>query len=191
VLVACEVAGCVAWSARVKLATGGILIAALAVMSFWYAGNFRDRFTFDRAAVRMSPHSSLAHRNLGIALHTAGDEDAAWREYEAALTEDRGEPIAHNNMAVILMAHGRIAEAEPHLRQELALNPRYLPAHRNLALVLRGLGRQAEAAAHWQSLLDIGGANTEAMQELRAYWASRDPAKAEQYGRMLEIIRAE
>jgi protein O-mannosyl-transferase len=156
VLLACEVASCVAWSARVKLVTGGIVIAGLAAMSFAYAGNFSDRLTFHQAAVRMSPHASLAHRNLGVTLHAAGDENAAWREYEAALAEDSGEPVAHNNMAVILMAHGRLAEAEPHLRQELAIQPTYLPAHRNLALVLRGLGRQEEAAVHWQSILDLG-----------------------------------
>ena len=186
VLLACEFASCVAWSPRVKLATCGIVIAALAATSFSYAGNFRDRLTFNRAAVRLSPHSSLAHCHLGVTLHRAGDEDSAWREYQAALAEDGGEPVAHNNMAVILMAHGRLAEAESHLRQELAINLRYPPAHHNLALVLRGLGRQDEAAVYWQSFLDIGGVNAEAINELQAYWASRDPAKGEQYRRMLE-----
>lgn len=186
VLLACELASCLAWSARVKLAAGTIVVALLAAMSFSYAGNFSDRLTFNQAAVRMSPHSSLAHRNLGVTLHTGGDENSAWREYEAALAEDKGEPVAHNNLAVILMAHGRLADAEPHLRQELTINPSYIPAHRNLALVLRGLGRRDEAAVHWQSILDLGSPGAEAASELAAYWAARDPAKAEQYRRMLE-----
>ncbi len=50
----------------------------------------------------------------------------------------------HNNLAVLLMAEGRLDEAG--LREELALNPGYAPAQQNLAAVLRARG-QAEAAA--------------------------------------------
>jgi Flp pilus assembly protein TadD len=80
-------------------------------------------------------------------LHLAGDIDAARREYEAALTEDAAETIAHNNLGVILMSQGRLREAEIHLRAELAINPGYAAAHENLGLVLRAMGRVDEAIA--------------------------------------------
>jgi tetratricopeptide (TPR) repeat protein len=185
VLLACEVASCVTWPSRFKLLASGLVLAVLAVISFSYSGNFSDRLTFSLAAVRMSPHSSLAHRNLGVAYHTAGDETAAFRAYEAALAEDSGEPVAHNNLAVIHMAHGRLPEAERHLREELALNPRYIPANRNLALVLQAGNRIDEAAKHWQIVLELGSSDAEAMRMLSAYYQGRDTAKAEQYRSML------
>jgi Flp pilus assembly protein TadD len=62
----------------------------------------------------------------------------------------------HNNIAVIDMAHGRWAEAEHELREELALDSRYARAYDNLAIVLRHEGRadEARAAAETARLLE-------------------------------------
>ena len=78
--------------------------------------------------------------------HLAGQTALARQEYEAAIAEDTAEPVVHNNLAVILMAEGRLPEAEVELRAELAVNPRYTAAHLNLARVLVALGRASEAA---------------------------------------------
>ena len=145
ILAVCELARAAPVPARAKTITAVGVLAVLATTAFAYAGNFRDRLTFSEAAVRGSPHSSLAHRNLGVAYHVAGDVARARAQYDAALAEDAGEPVAHNNLAVILMAQGDLAEAERHLRQELSINPAYAPAHHNLALVLRARGRPTEA----------------------------------------------
>jgi tetratricopeptide (TPR) repeat protein len=146
VLAACEIARAVGgWPRGAKLAVGGVLVAVLAGASFSYGGEFRDRLTFSEAAVRGSPHSALAHRNLGVTYQLAGDPARARREYEAALGEDAAEPVVHNNLAVLYMATGQLAAAERELRQELAINPDYPQAHENLALVLRALGRAGEA----------------------------------------------
>ena len=67
------------------------------------------------------------------------------REYEAALGADPNEPVVHNNLAVILLRQGLMADAERELRKELEINPGYAPARQNLAIVLRALGRPAEA----------------------------------------------
>ena len=187
VLIACECARATAWSGRRAWIAGGAALAVLAALAVHHGGNFSDRLTFCQAAVLGSPHSSLAHRNLGVAYHMKGDEHSAWNEYQAALAQDAGEPVAHNNIAVILMAHGQLPQAEQHLRQELAKNPRYIPAHRNLALVLRTMKRVDEAAAEWQRVLDLGSNDPEAMRELSAYYQDRDPGKTEQYGRMLKL----
>jgi protein O-mannosyl-transferase len=97
--------------------------------------NFRDRLSFATAAVRASPHSSLAHKNLGVAHHQAGELDLARRAYRAALELDPSEPVVHNNLGVILMAEGRLAEAEHELSLELGLHPDSREARENLALV--------------------------------------------------------
>ena len=116
-------------------------VAVLAAASLSYGGAFRDRLAFSQAAVRGSPHSALAHRNLGVTYQIAGDAELARRAYEAALAEDAAEPVVHNNLAVLYMAKGRLPEAERELRAELAVNPGYAPAEQNLARVLQALGR--------------------------------------------------
>jgi tetratricopeptide (TPR) repeat protein len=173
VVIACECGRALAWTGRRAWIAGGAVVAVLAGLAVSYSGNFANRLTFCEAAVRGSPHASLAHRNLGVAYHTGGDERAAWNEYQAALAQDAHEPVAHNNMAVILMAHGQMGEAERELRQELAINPRYIPAHRNLAVVFRAMKRLDEAATEWQRVLELGSNDREAMSELAAYHRSR------------------
>ncbi|MES1209938.1 MAG: hypothetical protein ABUS79_28715, partial [Pseudomonadota bacterium] len=153
VVMLCELAGALTWPARAKFAVAGALIALGAGTTVAYAANFRDRLIFAEAAVRQSPHSSLAHRNLGVTYQLSGHVDDARREYQAALAEDAGEPVAHNNLGVLFMAERRLPEAELELREELRLNPTYVPAHRNLAKVLRALGRDDEARLHWQATL--------------------------------------
>jgi tetratricopeptide (TPR) repeat protein len=123
----------------------GLALAGLAAVAFAYGAHFRDRMTFGQAAVRGSPRSSLAHRNLGVTYHLAGDVEAARRAYREALAQDPNEPIAHNNLGVIYMAERQLALAERELRAEIAVNPDYAIAHRNLALVLHALGREGEA----------------------------------------------
>jgi len=153
VILAAEVVGRLAWPQRTALATGGALVAVLAALTFWYAGDFRDPLTFAQAAVRGSPHSALAHKILGVEWHLGGKTGLARQEYEAAIEQDDGEPVVHNNLAAILMAEGRLPEAEVELRAELKVNPRYAAAHSNLARVLGALGRTEEAAKE-QALAD-------------------------------------
>jgi tetratricopeptide (TPR) repeat protein len=141
VLFACEIAARLPGNPRVHGALAGALILVLAAATLSYGGNFRDRMTFARAAVDGSPHSALAHRNLGVALQVAGQLDPARRAYEQALALDPEQPVVHNNLAVMLMAQGRLAEAERHLHIELAVNPDYVPAQTNLARVRQALGR--------------------------------------------------
>ena len=186
ILVLGEIARALPARAPVKIGVAAALVLLLGARAWVYSADFQDRTSFARAAVRESPHSSLAHRALGVAMHLQGSVAEAQREYQAALAEDAGEPIAHNNLAVILMAQGQLAAAEGHLRQELALNPRYRPAHRNLARVLHALGRDAEAAPAWEASLGLGDADREALAALVAYYQPRDPVRAARFRALLE-----
>jgi Flp pilus assembly protein TadD len=82
------------------------------------------------------------------------------------LAEDAAEPIAHNNLGVLLMARGQLPDAERELREELRINPHYARAHHNLALVLRALGRDAEATPHWEASLARDPDDAEATRAL-------------------------
>lgn len=146
VLAACEIARCATGPLRARLAAATAMVAVLAVVSFLYSDDFRDRLTFSQAAVRGSPHSALAHRNLGVTYQLVGDPSGARLEYQRALAEDAGEPVVHNNLGVLLMAEGRLEEAEHELREELTLNPGYPQAQQNLAAVLRARGQTEPTA---------------------------------------------
>jgi tetratricopeptide (TPR) repeat protein len=145
---------------RAAQAAAGVAIAGLAAVAFSYGARFRDRLTFGQAAVRGSPHSSLAHRNLGVTYHLAGDVEGARRAYEAALNQDPNEPIVHNNLGVIYMAERQLQAAERELRAEILINPDYAIAHRNLALVLHALGREGEARLESHQAAALGRAAT-------------------------------
>ena len=129
---------------RTKLALAAVPLLAFVVLTRSYAQSFRDRRAFAEAAVRGSPRLSLAHRNLGVTLHLAGDVLGAEREYRTALALDATEPVVNNNLGVLAMARGDLARAEQHLRRELELNPDYGPAQQNLAQVLEATGRAEE-----------------------------------------------
>ncbi|MBC8133517.1 MAG: tetratricopeptide repeat protein [Deltaproteobacteria bacterium] len=184
-----DVAGRLSWPPRVKVAVAGAIVALLALVSFSYSDDFRDRLSFAQAAVRQSPHSSLAHRNLGITYQIAGDTVRARREYEAALTQDAAEPIVHNNLGVIFMATGNLTDAERELRQELSFNPRYAQAHHNLALVLTATNRLDEAVKHWEHSLSLNPTDTEALRALITYYDSRAPSRAAHFRALLQAPR--
>jgi tetratricopeptide (TPR) repeat protein len=130
---------------RAKLALAAVPLLSFVVLTLSYAPSFRDRTAFAEAAVRGSPRLALAHRNLGVTRHLAGDAPGAEREYRAALALDAEEPVVNNNLGVLAMARGELASAEQHLRRELELNPTYAPAQQNLARVLEATGRATEA----------------------------------------------
>jgi tetratricopeptide (TPR) repeat protein len=145
VLFACELFERAPLRERAKLTLAAVPLLSFVVLTRSYAQSFHDRTAFAEAAVRGSPRLSLAHRNLGVTLHIAGDAAGAEREYRAALELDAAEPVVNNNLGVLAMARGELASAEQHLRRELELDPTYAPARQNLAQVLEATGRAAEA----------------------------------------------
>ncbi len=57
---------------------------------------------------------------------------------------------AHNNLAFILLAQKKLAEAAAAFERVLQINPRFAEAHNNLGNVLKELGRPADAAVSFQ-----------------------------------------
>jgi hypothetical protein len=165
---------------------GGATLALFAGGTLSYIDVFRDRRSFALAAVRGSPHSALAHKNLGLVTHAAGKIDKAEREYRAALELDPSEPMAHNNLGSILGARRQFAAAESEFRAELSVNPTYAPAHHNLAALLQATHRADEAVIHWQASLEGNCQDTAAMHALYTYYAARHDPRAAQYQRLIE-----
>jgi tetratricopeptide (TPR) repeat protein len=78
-----------------------------------------------------------------------------WREDETlfrhALTVTRNNPLAHNNLADALLAKGRAAEAIPHYRETIRLNPSYAHAYNNLGTALVALNQIDEAREQFRA----------------------------------------
>ncbi len=117
-----------------KVQAGAALVLIFfAILTFRHSLNFSNRLTFWRSAVKTSPHSPLAHRNLGVMEYFDGERAAAAKEYQAALALNPNEQMAHNNLGVIYMEDKNWSAAEAEFKAELRINPGYDKALANLS----------------------------------------------------------
>jgi len=89
--------------------------AAAALSSMYIEGNrIDDALAVGRTGLAKHPGSAALHENLGIALATRGDQDAAIQELEAALKITPTDPMFHLTLAHWLNAW-HVRGATPHL----------------------------------------------------------------------------
>jgi hypothetical protein len=153
---------------RLKYALPATLVLLLfAGLTFSHLEDFRDRLHFWANAARTSPHSPLAHRNLGAMYYLDGQPDKAEPEYQKALELNPQEPMAHNNLGLIYMARGRFKAAEAEYNKELEINPDYDNALFNLGLLYAREGRFKDARALWEKTLAVSPGYDDARKYLR------------------------
>jgi len=86
------------------------------------------------------------YNNLGSQALAAGDEQAAYGYYRAAITADSLYGAAHGNLAVLLQRHGLAADAERLLRRAASLGDQPDVALASLHRLLLEQHRDADAA---------------------------------------------
>ncbi|HEY2573126.1 MAG TPA: tetratricopeptide repeat protein, partial [Verrucomicrobiaceae bacterium] len=64
-------------------------------------------------------------------------------------------PVAHNNLAEVLLQKGALEEAKTHCEAALKLDPDYAEAQNNLGAAQLHLGDPREAAVHFQNAIEI------------------------------------
>lgn len=96
-------------------------------------------------ATRLEPDLFHAWNNLGTALTTLCQAEAAEAAYRHAMTLEPRNPAAPLNLGALFFAAGRPAEAEAWFRQALALDPAMAEARINLCFALLAQGRLREA----------------------------------------------
>ncbi len=131
------------------------LIACLAVKNLVYSGEFKNRWAFWNNAVKNSPHSPLAHRNLGAMMHLSGQLEKAEAHYKEALKLNPQEKMVHNNLGLIHVNRGEFVEAEREYKQEIMMNPAYDNVYYNLGVLYLQTGRPEEAEASWKAVVKI------------------------------------
>ncbi len=143
-----------------------ILIIGLATLNFIHSRNFKDRLTFWQSAVKTSPDSPLAHRNLGVMYYFNKNNDLAIQHYKQALKLNNEEVMAHNNIGIIYLERKEFAKAEIEFKKELEINPYYDKALFNLGNLYYKQGNIEKAAQFWQETLRISPNHFEAYQYL-------------------------
>jgi len=154
---------------RKDFSLAGIIVAGLAVITIFHTTNFRDRLSFWKNAVQHSPHSPLAHNNLGAMYYLDGQLDKAQIEYEKALELHPAEAMTHNNLGLIHAARGEFKEAEEEYKKELEMNPGYDDANFNLGLLYEKMGEKEKAVELWKKTLELNPDYAGAKQKLEEY----------------------
>lgn len=135
--------------------TGVLFFLSFSIISFIYSENYRDRIKFWNNAVESSPHSPLAHRNLGAIYYLDGLLDDAEAEYKKSLRLNPQEPMAHNNLGLIYAKRGMLKDAEEEYKKEIIVNPWYDDVYFNWGLLCYTQGRIKEAEILWKKTLQI------------------------------------
>ncbi|OGD64062.1 hypothetical protein A2215_00190 [Candidatus Berkelbacteria bacterium RIFOXYA2_FULL_43_10] len=152
-----------------QLYTTLAVILIFAGVNFIHLDNFKDRLSFWLNAATNSPHSPLAHRNLGVMYYFSGYFDQAEIEYYKSLELNPYETMAHNNLGVLYGEEGRAEEAIEQYEAELKFNPDYDNALFNLGVLKYRAGEKAEAEKLWLKTINSNPDYAAAYQNLSVY----------------------
>lgn len=100
--------------------------------------------------LRRAPANFSALNEFGTLLTNMGAIGAACRVYAEAIARHPQNPIAHVNLANLLLRANRHAEAREHYDEVLRIDPEYAPAHQGLGAVFSDIGDGAAARYHFQ-----------------------------------------
>ena len=108
-------------SGRLLAATAAIVVVACAGILFHVERFWHDEYTLFSTCVERSPHSSLCHDRLGVALIDRGDINGAEQQFAVAheIAPDSGVNLYHLGSVHVRM--GRIEEATSELKRALAI----------------------------------------------------------------------
>jgi tetratricopeptide (TPR) repeat protein len=120
------------WNKKVVWSIAVLILCLFSSITIWHSRDFKDQLTFWKAAVKDSPHSPLANRNLGVMYYFNNDLVNSEKYYKASSALNPTEPMVHNNLGVIYMGQKKFKEAELEFNKELEVNPGYDKAIYNL-----------------------------------------------------------
>ncbi|WP_374669209.1 tetratricopeptide repeat protein, partial [Ramlibacter sp.] len=110
-----------------------------------HSATAQDAVAMLAEATQLEPGLFHAWNNLGTALTTLCQAEAAEAAYRHAMTLEPRNPAAPLNLGALFFAAGRPAEAEAWFRQALTLDPSMAEARINLCFALLAQGRLREA----------------------------------------------
>lgn len=132
-----------------------LVIIALSIITLSRSGDFKNRMSFWQSAVRTSPSSPLANRNMGAMLQLDGLNNLALPYYEEALKLNPTEEMVYNNLGLIYMNNGSFGKAEEAFLKELEHNPDYDVGLYNLGLLYYKQNRVDKTIDMWKKTLSV------------------------------------
>jgi tetratricopeptide (TPR) repeat protein len=157
------------------------IICLFSVITVVYSMSFKERLVFWESAVKHSPHSPLAHRNLGAMYYFEGMKDKAEAEYRKALELNPREPMAHSNLGAIYVERNLLKEAEREFKEELEINPNFDRALFNLGLVYYRLKEFDLAIRYWKEAIRVNDMKTDAYYGLALVYHELNNEEQAQY----------
>jgi Tfp pilus assembly protein PilF len=141
--------------------SGATELSLVAYRSF-LAEDFKEAESSARQALQADAGNALANAVLGNAMAAIGantgdaQKTAASRDFiKKSLARDPNQAVAHNALALTLMAEGKHAEAVPELQKAIMSEPRLAAAHANLAFVLRLQNKLDEAEREYREAIRL------------------------------------
>lgn len=157
-----------------------LVLAALGARSFRRNLDWRDDLALARSAVEVEPRAPMAQYNLGLALHEAGDREAARRHWEASARFDTGDGRALIALGNLAAQDGDAAAAEAYYRRALGTLAGPVEAHLNLGKLHDRQGDAGRARAEWELVLRARPDHADALAQIGVLDATRgDLASAE------------
>jgi tetratricopeptide (TPR) repeat protein len=134
---------------------GALAVLACAVTARAQVGYWADSVTLWRHAIQVTSGNYRAHSNLGQALATRHELDAAIAEYTTALEIKPDFAEARNYLGFALAERGDYDAAIVQYREALRALPTFVEAHNNLGLALAASDHLDEAIAEFSETVRL------------------------------------
>ncbi len=164
-----------------------IIVVCFAGVTLTHSQHYKDRFAFWNNAVKHSPHSPLAQRNLGAMLYLEGDLMQAEKHFQKALELNPKERMAHNNLGLIYVQQKRYKDAEREYNLEININPTYDNVYYNLGLLYYFNGPKQKSKELWQKAVELNPKNAGAYLNLAKL--AMEEGRLRQAKEYLDILR--
>ncbi|MEE9211354.1 MAG: tetratricopeptide repeat protein, partial [Phycisphaeraceae bacterium] len=132
-----------------------LVLAASMACSWLQTRHWRDPVALFAHALETMPGHPTLLTNLGDALESQGNLDAAIDHYRQALQVTPDYVPAHSNLGEALRSQGKLNEAIRHFRQAIKLRPDSAYTRTQLGAALRSQGKVNEAIDHFRQALRI------------------------------------
>jgi Tfp pilus assembly protein PilF len=110
----------------------------------------------------------IAHQRMAALALNAGDTTTALSEYELAVQLNNDDAPLRAEYGAVLVALGKYAEAEPHVRRAIEVEPWYARPYAILANACEGQGKTADAVEQYTKFLALASQNHEMRAAVQA-----------------------
>ena len=128
----------------------GVLVTAIAALSWQQAAHFKDYETLFADAIESNPDAWMAQYNLGRHYLISGNPRRAVPYFQQTLRLRPKHLGTHNNLAAALFKIGRQQAGLAHFRRAAELAPTMYDVQGNLATALDDLGKHREARSRYE-----------------------------------------